>query len=319
MMHLVMLVQVLLPWMVYPFKFPFHTNSHSSALQGKVISFFLEFLADISLEDMLATLSPNSFNAAELLNGKMEKTEIFTKAITELKRFEHEPLCHRTATKVLLNNCQNLEEISEENYDLLSERLQRQHVESFALSLAMCDLERIKFAIPDSCRAFGSKALNLAFESGSAGLRVSSEQVGECLEALGRDHTYWITWTSYRDKALLFCRAARIDIDKDQAIVLHQKLVKIMTEFAQGAEYEFESLRSQFANESKAVTSYFEGVMTQASSMNEKLRTTFDSFSKDLKALKDVGFFPSNLPSADGQVSGTRSVFQFRNNQTPGP
>ncbi|RFU35095.1 hypothetical protein B7463_g1209, partial [Scytalidium lignicola] len=263
-------------------------------------------------ENPSSTRSTNPFNPAELLDGKIEKAEIYTKAITELKRFENEPLCHRTATKVLLNNCQNLEEINEENYDLYSTRLQRQHVESFALSLAMCDLERIKFIIPSSCEPFGSEALALASERGNGDLKVSSEQVGQCLEALGRDHTYWITWTSYRDKALLFCRAARIDIDKDQTIALHQRLVKVMAEFMQGAESELEKFRSRMAKESQAASSYFEDVMTQTSSMSIKVQSTFNSLSKELKLLRDgfVTSFNSAITSNHDLEKMIRNMFQ---------
>ncbi|KAH8816172.1 hypothetical protein F5884DRAFT_775233 [Xylogone sp. PMI_703] len=262
---------IFLPWIALGLKLPFNSIAKPS-----------------NIEDSAAAVRPMaSFNPAELLDGKMRKAEIYTKAVMELKRLENEPLCHRTATKVLLNNCQDLEEINEENYELHSTRLQRQHVESFALSLAICDLERIKFAIPSSCEPFGSVALGLASEGEQSGLRVSSEQVGQCLEALGRDHTYWITWTSYRDKALLFCRAARIDIDKDQIISLHKRLVKVMAEFVHGAESELEHFRSRMARESHTASSYFEEMKKQASSISSKVQATFDSLSNELKHLQD--------------------------------
>ena len=152
------------------------------------------------------------FKANELLESTARKPDIYTKAMIELKRLEEEPICHRVAVKLLVNNCQGLEDFREGEYQPESSRLQRHHVESFAASLAICDLERGRFVIPYACNLFTSHALQRAAEQGT--LQVSPEQVGECLEALGQDHSHWNTWLSYRDKALLFCRAARFDTEK---------------------------------------------------------------------------------------------------------
>jgi hypothetical protein len=45
-------------------------------------------------------------------------------------------------------------------------------------------------------------------------LEVSSEQVEECQIALAKDQTHLAFWIDNRGKALLFCRASRLDIDK---------------------------------------------------------------------------------------------------------
>lgn len=154
------------------------------------------------------------FNPDELLNSRSRKPEIYTKAMLELKRLEEEPICHRVAVQLLMNNCQGLEDVGEDSYQWDNGHLQRHHVESFAASLAICDLERGRFIIPQSCTLFTSSALHRISRDGRGKLQVSPEQVGGCLEALGQDHSHWNTWLSYRDKALLFCRAARTDIDK---------------------------------------------------------------------------------------------------------
>lgn len=132
----------------------------------------------------------------------------------ELKRLEEEPICHRVAVQLLMNNCQGLENIGESEYQLESANVQRHHVESFAASLAICDLERGAFVIPPACRPFTSSYLLRASREGNGQLQVTPDQVGSCLGALGQEHSHWMTWLSYRDKALLFCRASRLDIDK---------------------------------------------------------------------------------------------------------
>ncbi len=158
----------------------------------------------------------SDFNPTELLESRSRRPEIYTKAMLELKRLEEQPLCHRLAAQLLVNNCRSLEGVDEENYDWNSVHLQRSHVESFAASLAICDLERAKFTIPRSCSPFNHLALQQAARHGNGNgkLEVSGEKVTDCLESLALDPSYWSTWLSYRDKALLFCKAARLDIDK---------------------------------------------------------------------------------------------------------
>jgi len=145
----------------------------------------------------------------------------------ELKRLEEEPICHRVAVQLLMNNCQGLENISESEYQFESAHLQRHHVESFAAGLAICDLERGGFVIPPACTPFTSSALVQATHDKKGKLQVSTDQVGSCLGALGQDHSHWMTWLSYRDKALLFCRAARFDIDKGISYLANPDMSKL--------------------------------------------------------------------------------------------
>lgn len=154
------------------------------------------------------------FNPSELIDPKSRRPNIYTNAIIELKRLEEEPLCHRMAAQLLINNCRGLEDIDEHNYDAKKSHLQRSHVESFACSLAICDMERARSPIPEQCSPYASSSLLRAARDANSKLQVSPEQVGDCLNALTGNPNHWNTWLSYRDRALLFCRAARGDIDK---------------------------------------------------------------------------------------------------------
>lgn len=177
------------------------------------------YQSDASIVQPAVTNWASDFNANELLDSKYRKPEIYTKAMLELKRLEEEPICHRIAAQSLMNNCRGLENIGEkEDYQLNSFGLQRHHVESFAASLAICDMERASFTIPDACTPFTGSALRHYIIHASGKLQVSPEHVSVCLQALGQDPSQWNTWLSYRDKALLFCRAARLDIDKGTEI-----------------------------------------------------------------------------------------------------
>lgn len=138
--------------------------------------------------------------------------------MVELKRLEDEPLCHRTATQILLNSCQVLDESDSHEYNVQSGRIQRHHVESLAASLAICDMEH-RFVIPPACSCLRMPALLDAVQDTTMKLEITSEQVGACLEALGQDHSHWNTWLSYRDTALLLCQASRIDIEKGASAI----------------------------------------------------------------------------------------------------
>lgn len=131
----------------------------------------------------------------------------------EIKRLEEKPICHRMAAQLLVKNCQGMKDLDVLEYQTTAERMQRHHVESFAASLAMCDMERARFEIPISCQAFRSNALEDAMR-GNGKLEVTQGDVSSCLHALGKDHSHWSTWLSYRDTSLLLCRGANVDTGK---------------------------------------------------------------------------------------------------------
>ena len=140
--------------------------------------------------------------------------EAYEVALQELKQLESEPLCHRVAARLLVNNCELLEGKDEATILTDSGRQIRDFVDSYAASLAICDLERGSFVIPGECANFREPVLSHLPPSNTAHLHVSSNEIDACLAALGASDSAWNTWVSYRHKALRFCDAARIDNDK---------------------------------------------------------------------------------------------------------
>lgn len=136
----------------------------------------------------------------------------------ELKRLEEEPLCHRLAAQLLMNTCRGLQNVNEENLQVTKSRLQRNHVESFAAALTICDMEDVKMAVPETCRPLSSSALFQAVRDNMDILVVPAEVVGACLTSLSEQEKPWMTWLSRRDTALLFCRASSIDMDNGMEI-----------------------------------------------------------------------------------------------------
>jgi hypothetical protein len=87
-------------------------------------------------------------------------------------------------------------------------------VDSYAASLAICDLERGSFRIPVSCSKFRESTLATLSASPIPQIHVSTVEIDECLEGLAQSDSAWNTWVSYRHKALRFCDAARADHQK---------------------------------------------------------------------------------------------------------
>ncbi|KAL3422008.1 nuclear membrane fusion protein Kar5 [Phlyctema vagabunda] len=303
------LALVLTPVSVFSYN-PFKGSRESTQPDGKPLNpSKISGIASIANPSTTRQKVSSKFDPVELLESRSRKPEIYTKAMMELKRLEEEPLCHRLAAQMLMNNCQGLENVDENDYQFNSVRFQRHHIESFAASLALCDLERGRFTIPGACTPFTSEALLKISHEGKENLDVSPEQVGKCLEALGQDHSHWNTWLSYRDKALLFCRAARIDIDKDQSILLHSQLTRIMKDFADGMEKDLNTVREAMAEHTRTTESYFQSAVVNAEILNTKIRATFHSFAKDITgtaaSLKHI------LDSAGDVQRALRNIFDM--------
>ncbi|CZR51965.1 uncharacterized protein PAC_01842 [Phialocephala subalpina] len=229
--------------------------------------------------------SDSKFNPSELLDFKAHKPEVYTKALMELKRLEQEPICHRTAAQLLMNNCRGIEENDASENQWGSSHLQRHHVESFANGLTMCDAERAKWAIPEACFPFESSALYRASRDKHSRLDVSHHQVGDCIEALGRESSHWTTWINAREKAVTICRAARLDIEKDQALHMHKHLIELMQQFTDDLEDDLAKLKENLATGSQNAKSFVDNLMNQAESGKARLIEVFESVSDDVQGV----------------------------------
>ncbi|PHH69495.1 hypothetical protein CDD82_7714 [Ophiocordyceps australis] len=164
----------------------------------------------------------------------------YSQAISELEQLESEPLCHRIAARLLVNNCQLLDGQNDATILTDSGRATRDFVDSYAASLAICDLERGSFDIPKSCSQFRETALSVMPIPTRPQLHVSSLEIDSCLEGLARSDSAWNTWVSYRHKALRFCEAARVENEKDKSIHLFKRMTEIMARLTTKVELELE-------------------------------------------------------------------------------
>lgn len=154
----------------------------------------------------------------EILQSGSKPSEIYTVALSELQDLESEPLCHRIAARLLVGNCQLLDGKNEATVLTDSGRQIRDFVDSYAASMAICDLERGRFTIPSVCDKFRETSLSQLSLDGQARLHVTSREIDHCLSGLATENSAWSTWVSYRHKSLRFCEAARADQEKGEHI-----------------------------------------------------------------------------------------------------
>ncbi|KAF5704501.1 nuclear membrane fusion kar5 [Fusarium mundagurra] len=196
---------------------------------------------DVGHQVTLQRPQHSSDNTA-LLNKQSEKrlSNVYTTALQELQDLESEPLCHRIAARLLVNNCHLLDGQDDAKVHIDSGRAARDFVDSYAASLAICDLERGSFRIPVSCSKFREATLATLPASPTPQLHVSTVEIDECLEGLAQSDSAWNTWVSYRHKALRFCDAARADHQKDENILLYQRITKILEKLTRDIEADME-------------------------------------------------------------------------------
>ncbi|KAF9876037.1 hypothetical protein CkaCkLH20_06483 [Colletotrichum karsti] len=212
----------------------------------------------------------------------------------ELQELESEPLCHRIAARLLVNNCQLLDGKDDATVLLDSGRQIRDFVDSYAASLAICDLERGSFAIPADCKPFRESTLASIPDSKFPQLHVSPQQIDSCLSGLARSDSAWNTWVSYRHKALRFCEAARADNEKAQSIRLHQRLTEVLSKLSEGVERELEM--------------HLQAINTRATEATEQLRRIIPDIDQLRNSLRDIDHTLSHEMMQSAQAS--RHVMQ---------
>ncbi|KAH6640447.1 hypothetical protein F5144DRAFT_589920 [Chaetomium tenue] len=158
---------------------------------------------------------------------------IYAVALNELEELQSEPLCHRVAARLLVNNCQLVDGKNDATVLTDSGRQIRDFVDSYAASLAICDLERGSFSIPKECAKFREPSLSQIAMRDEPQLHVSSHEIG------------------YRHKAVRFCEAARADNEKSSSILLYQRLTRVISQLTDGVEAELQKRMDDLDNRAR--------------------------------------------------------------------
>ncbi|KAI3553195.1 nuclear membrane fusion protein Kar5 [Colletotrichum abscissum] len=229
--------------------------------------------------DTPRSLEEHMVNPSVVVHDASRLPNVYAVAMQELQELESEPLCHRIAARLLVNNCQLLEGKDDATVLTDSGRQIRDFVDSYAASLAICDLERGSFVIPSGCAPFREHALANLPTSKVAQLHVSPRQIDSCLSGLAKSDSAWNTWVSYRHKALRFCEAARADNDKAQSIRLYQRLTEVLSKLSEGVEQELEA--------------HLHGINLRAAETTEQLRQMNPDIDQLRNSLQDLDRYVS--------------------------
>ncbi|KAL2168082.1 hypothetical protein VTG60DRAFT_394 [Thermothelomyces hinnuleus] len=212
---------------------------------------------------------------------------IYAVALSELQELESEPLCHRVAARLLVNNCELVDGKDEATILTDSGRKVRDFVDSYAASLAICDLERGSFTIPKECAKFREPSLSQIAIRNEPQLHVSSGEIGLCLSGLAASDAAWSTWVSYRHKALRFCEAARADNEKAQHILLYQRLTRVIARLTDGVESELQKRMDELDSRARQSAEKLDQLTPQVNRVSEGLAKVESFLSEDLElALK---------------------------------
>lgn len=135
-------------------------------------------------------------------------TDAASRASEEIIALEGEPVCHTVAARFLSNNCQILDGKDDASILTDSGRHVRDFLESYAVSLAICDLERGNKTVPDVCSKFRESSLAQIPIHETAHLHVTSDEIQTCLSTFATSAVVWGTYISHKQNALRFCEAA---------------------------------------------------------------------------------------------------------------
>ncbi|KAF5025584.1 hypothetical protein F66182_2328 [Fusarium sp. NRRL 66182] len=230
-----------------------------ASLTGEVYGFSWRTQRSSNGDQIATQRLQNNDDGSPFLQQQPEQrlSNIYTTALQELQDLESEPLCHRIAARLLVNNCHLLDGQDDARIHMDSGRAARDFVDSYAASLAICDLERGSFTIPPACSKFREPSLAALTAPAVPQLHVSTVEIDECLEGLAQSDSAWNTWVSYRHKALRFCDAARADHQRDENILLYQRITKILERLTRDIEVDmeerFQSLNRAFHTATQSV------------------------------------------------------------------
>lgn len=180
----------------------------------------MQIISNLGL-GLSSSTGPSSSREHSARTSVLESSKLpamYSTALDELQELESEPLCHRIAARLLVNNCQLLDGRDDATILTDSGRAARDFVDSYAASLAICDLQRGSFDIPSVCSKFQESTLARIAPPTKPQLHVTTAEIDYCLEGLAQSDSAWNTWVSYRHKTLRFCEAARADNEKGRSI-----------------------------------------------------------------------------------------------------
>jgi hypothetical protein len=174
-----------------------------------------------------------SIESPDLVNLIRSRTvqhdSVFANAIQLLESMKSLPSCSRIAAMKLLTSCQSLSSSETSGGAEIAHILDR--VKSiYAARLALCELSGAGAAIPLSCSSIRIASDRIRNESAIDLMDIADDFaapiVEGCLRGLESRPQWWTSYSNSRQNAIVICQAARIEIEKEEILNLHQSLAK---------------------------------------------------------------------------------------------
>jgi hypothetical protein len=155
--------------------------------------------------------------ASQLLQNPIHNPDTYTRAFEILDSLKSAPSCHKYATKVLIGSCQSLDS------DLSDVGLAEVR-ESFAVRMAMCELQVSKVKLPTQCEPFIMSSRHCPKKQSSGifqKLRIVENnvepcfattdlhQLKSCVNALVERPQFWTSYSNAHQNVVTVCHASR--------------------------------------------------------------------------------------------------------------
>ncbi|KAI4269882.1 MAG: hypothetical protein LQ337_007025 [Flavoplaca oasis] len=162
-----------------------------------------------------------------LLASPDSQSQVYTSALQVLEGLKTSPSCHRLAAASLIRSCQSIDGSSPDPEESLED------VKSvYAAQRALCEIMDAGSKSPEDCRVFvpshsaqSSRKVTRSFTHAGSTTSKIKGKLGLCLQALESRPQHWTSYSNNRQNAIVMCQAARIDIEKDNLIRLHESLI----------------------------------------------------------------------------------------------
>lgn len=171
--------------------------------------------------------------APDLVNAIHSRTlqhdSVFSSAVQLLESMKSSPSCSRIAAMKLVTSCQGLASSESRGGADVAKTLDQ--VKSiYAARLALCELSGAGASIPPSCSSIQIASEKVHNQSSMELVDIpddfSAVALERCLSGLESRPQWWTSYSNSRQNAIVICQAARIEIEKEELLSLHQSLAK---------------------------------------------------------------------------------------------
>ena len=185
----------------------------SDPLTKMCFQLYPRYLADLSPDTHAIEKHAQHHATAELVATLRapidDPSGTFTHALDILASVQSSPSCNRIAASTLLDSCHSIE-----NSEHDAESTVEDYRSIYAAQLAMCEIETVKSAKPQSCNALAVTTKTKSKDH----RRITKSQLAHCLQSLESRPQWWTSYSNNRQNAGVMCQAARIDIEKGKLL-----------------------------------------------------------------------------------------------------